>query len=150
MKLTKYEEQTIRRAMKIMENKAPTVGKGFANPTQVKDYLKLWFTGKGHEEFAVVFLSNQNQLIKVETLFRGTIDCASVYPREVVKEALACDSNAVILAHNHPSGSTEPSQADKSITKKLVAALDLLDIRVLDHIIVGGTDTLSFAEQGLI
>ena len=98
----------------------------------------------------VLYLDNQNQLIKDEVLFYGTINAASVYPREVVKAALRNNAAALILAHNHPSGVAEPSQADKLITTKLQQALALVDINVLDHIIVGGENCVSFAERGLI
>ncbi len=98
----------------------------------------------------VLYLDSQNQLIKDEVLFYGTINAASVYPREVVKAALRNNAAALILAHNHPSGVAEPSQADKLITTKLQQALALIDINVLDHIIVGGENCVSFAERGLI
>lgn len=149
--LTKYQKQTIRRAMKIMEAYAPAeYGYQFAEPTLVKDYLKLNFTGCEREEFVVIFLDNQHQLISTETLFTGTIDCSAVYPREVVKAALQHNAAAVILAHNHPSGQAEPSNSDKVITRRLVEALKLVDIRVLDHVVIGGNTAISFAERGLI
>ena len=97
-----------------------------------------------------MFLNNQHQLIKDEILFSGTIDGASVYPREVAKRALELNAAAVIFAHNHPSGHPEPSSADRAITKRLSGSLELFDIRVLDHIVVGGAETVSFAERGLI
>ena len=97
-----------------------------------------------------MFLDNQHRVIQLDELFRGTIDGASVYPREVVKQALHHNAAAVIFAHNHPSGVTEPSQADKQITEKLKKALDLFDIRVLDHFIIGDGEPYSFAEHGLI
>ena len=103
-----------------------------------------------HEVFAVLFLDTQHRLIEYSELFRGTIDSASVYPREVLKEALRLNAAAVIVSHNHPSGNPEPSAADKSLTKRLREALAMVDVRVLDHIIVGGTETTSFAEQGLL
>ncbi|HHF0519490.1 DNA repair protein RadC [Vibrio alginolyticus] len=121
----------------------------FTNPTNVKEYLKLKLGVHDREVFAVMFLDNQHQLISFEELFFGTIDAASIYPREVLKTALNHNAAAVIFAHNHPSGIAEPSQADKRITQRLIDALKLVDIRVLDHIVVG-EDCVSFAEKGLI
>ncbi|EIF2701200.1 DNA repair protein RadC [Vibrio zhugei] len=121
----------------------------FTNPTNVKEYLKLKLGAHEREVFAVMFLDNQHQLISFEELFFGTIDAASIYPREVLKTALNHNAAAVIFAHNHPSGIAEPSQADKRITQRLIDALKLVDIRVLDHIVVG-EDCVSFAEKGLI
>jgi DNA repair protein RadC len=103
-----------------------------------------------HEVFAAVYLDNRNRVIAFEELFRGTIDGASVYPREVVKQALARNAAAVILTHNHPSGVAEPSQADELITRRLKEALSLVDIKVLDHVIVGDEACESFAERGLL
>jgi DNA repair protein RadC len=105
--------------------------------------------GHDHEIFAVLFLNNRHQVLSYQELFRGTIDGTSVYPREVVKEALTKNAAAVILVHNHPSGVTEPSQADEHITRRLKAALELVDIRVIDHLIVGKTVT-SLAARGMI
>ncbi len=121
----------------------------FTNPTNVKEYLKLKLGAHDREVFAVMFLDNQHQLISFEELFFGTIDAASIYPREVLKTALNHNAAAVIFAHNHPSGIAEPSQADKRITQRLIDALKLVDIRVLDHIVVGEY-CVSFAEKGLI
>ncbi|EKZ8663276.1 TPA: DNA repair protein RadC [Vibrio parahaemolyticus] len=121
----------------------------FTNPTNVKEYLKLKLGAHDREVFAVMFLDNQHQLISYEELFFGTIDAASIYPREVLKTALNHNAAAVIFAHNHPSGIAEPSQADKRITQRLIDALKLVDIRVLDHIVVG-EGCVSFAEKGLI
>ncbi|MBL4571810.1 MAG: DNA repair protein RadC [Gammaproteobacteria bacterium] len=115
-----------------------------------KEYLKLHFAGLEHEMFVVVFLDNQHQVIAIEDMFRGTIDGAAVYPREVVKRSLELNAAALLLAHNHPSGVSEPSMADKNITKKLKDAAGLLDVRVLDHLVVGDDTVVSFAERGLI
>jgi len=115
-----------------------------------KEYLKLHFAGLEHEMFVVVFLDNQHQVIAIENMFRGTIDGAAVYPREVVKRSLELNAAALLLAHNHPSGVSEPSMADKNITKKLKDAAGLLDVRVLDHLVVGDDTVVSFAERGLI
>jgi len=115
-----------------------------------KEYLKLHFAGLEHEMFVVVFLDNQHQVIAIENMFRGTIGGAAVYPREVVKRSLELNAAALLLAHNHPSGVSEPSMADKNITKKLKDAAGLLDVRVLDHLVVGDDTVVSFAERGLI
>jgi DNA repair protein RadC len=119
------------------------------SPARTREYLRLRFGPLDHEIFGCLFLDNRHRLIVAETLFRGTIDGASVYPREVVKAALHHNAAACILFHNHPSGIAEPSQADTLITQRLQAALELVDVRVLDHLIVGET-TCSFAERGLI
>ena len=125
-------------------------GTGFTSPRVTADYLRVRLSTLDHEVFCVIYLTKRHQFIACEDLFRGTIDGASVYPREVLKAALKHNAAAVILAHNHPSGVPEPSQADLDITKQLKKALDLIDIRVLDHIIIGGGDTVSFAERGLL
>lgn len=120
------------------------------SPALVRNYLSAQLRHRHQEVFAVLFLDTQNQLLAYDELFFGTIDGASVYPREVVKQALARNAAAVILAHNHPSGIAEPSQADRRITERLKAALELVDIRVLDHMVVGNKEVVSFAERGLI
>ena len=119
-------------------------------PTLVQDYLKLHLAQKPHEVFAVMFLDAQHRLIRFVEMFRGTLTQTSVYPREVVQQALQSGASAVVLAHNHPSGSVQPSGADTSLTQALTAALSLVDVRVLDHIIIGAGQTLSMAEQGLV
>jgi DNA repair protein RadC len=125
-------------------------GEALQNPAQTSRFLKMKMRGYQHEVFACLFLDNQHRVIRFEELFTGTIDGASVYPREVVKKALANNAAAVILAHNHPSGIAEPSQADIRITDKLKAALLLVDIRVLDHLVIGDSTVLSFAEMGML
>ena len=120
------------------------------SPKHTRDYLKSKLTGRPYEVFCCLYLDNQHRVLKFEELFRGTIDGASVYPREVVKNTLDNRAAAVIFAHNHPSGITEPSLADKQITKRLIEALALIDVRVLDHIIIGNGEVTSFAEQGLL
>ena len=125
-------------------------GNALTSPEITRAYLSAQLRGYSYEVFACLFLDNQHRVIILEELFRGTIDGASVYPREVVKQALHHNAAAVIFAHNHPSGITEPSQADKQITEKLKKALELFDIRVLDHFIIGDGDPYSFAEHGLI
>lgn len=125
-------------------------GSALTSPEITRAYLSAQLRGYTYEVFSCLFLDNQNRVIQFEELFRGTIDGASVYPREVVKQALYHNAAAVIFAHNHPSGITEPSQADKQITEKLKNALALFDIRVLDHFIIGDGEPYSFAEHGLI
>ncbi|MEA5097085.1 MAG: DNA repair protein RadC [Burkholderiaceae bacterium] len=120
------------------------------SPDAVRQYLKLKFNGQLHESFAVLFLDVKNRLISVEELFRGTLTQTSVYPREVVKAGLARNAAAVILAHNHPSGTHQPSSADHTLTTALKQALALVDIRVLDHLVVAGAQIYSFAENGKI
>ena len=121
------------------------------SPATVRDYLKLHLCGLAHEVFFALWLDSQNRLIVGEELFRGTLTQTSVYPREVVKRALWHNAAAVVLAHNHPSGVSEPSPADQSLTRELKQALALIDVRVLDHFIVAGQcQPLSFAERGLL
>jgi DNA repair protein RadC len=120
------------------------------SPQATRDLLGLKMRHLAHEVFACLFLDNQHQVIHYEEMFRGTLDGASVYPREVVKRALELDAKALIFAHNHPSGIAEPSQADRDLTQRLQEALGLVEIRVLDHFIVGDGQPLSFAERGLL
>ena len=122
----------------------------FDTPGRVKDYLRLRLGAHGHEVFAVLFLDTQHQLLLMEEMFRGTLTQTSVYPREVVKRALQTNAAAVVFAHNHPSGVAEPSRADEFLTQTLKSALALVDVRVLDHLVVGRTDVVSFAERGLL
>jgi DNA repair protein RadC len=122
----------------------------FHTPGAVKQYLQLQLAHKNHEVFAVLFLDNQNRMLAMEELFRGTLSQTSVYPREVVLRALHHQAAAVVLSHNHPSGSVQPSRADEHLTQTLKASLALVDVRVLDHIIVGPGQALSMAEQGLL
>ncbi len=121
-----------------------------SSPQAVRDFLRVKLGALEHEVFAVLMLDAQNRLIEYVELFRGTVSQASVYPREVVKESLARNAAALVLVHNHPSGVAEPSRADEHLTQTLKAALALVDVRVLDHLIVAGSDVLSFAERGLL
>ncbi|MDD5274941.1 MAG: DNA repair protein RadC [Methylovulum sp.] len=125
-------------------------GSALTSPEITRAYLSAQLRGYSYEVFACLFMDNQHRVIQLDELFRGTIDSASVYPREVVKRALHHNAAAVIFAHNHPSGISEPSQADKQITHKLKDALALFDIRVLDHFIIGDGQPYSFAEHGLL
>ena len=122
----------------------------FSSPDAVKHYLQLHLSRKEHEVFAVLFLDAQNKLIAMDELFRGTLTQTSVYPREVVLRALQHQAASVVLAHNHPSGTVQPSRADEALTHTLKAALALVDVRVLDHIIVAPGNSLSMAERGLL
>ncbi|MCG9790429.1 DNA repair protein RadC [Vibrio mediterranei] len=125
-------------------------GDSLNSPEQTKHYLMSVLRDRHREAFYVLFLDNQNRVIADEIMFEGTIDAASVYPREVVKRALHHNAAALILAHNHPSGVAEPSQADRRITRRLADALGLVDIRILDHFVVGDGEVVSFAERGWI
>ncbi len=129
-----------------------TLERGIAlqSPDAVKRYLSARLRHLQHEVFACLFLDNQHRVLRYEELFSGTIDSASVYPREVVKKTLKHNAAAVIFAHNHPSGVSEPSSSDEQITQRLVGALELVDVRVLDHIVVGDGECTSFAERGWI
>jgi len=122
----------------------------FSNPQAIRDYLQLQLGSRAHEIFAVLFLDANHRLIVLEEMFRGTLTQTSVYPREVVVRALALNAASVVLAHNHPSGNAQASRADEAITQTLKAALALVDVRVLDHFIVTGTQAVSMAELGLI
>lgn len=122
----------------------------FEAPAQLKRYCTLHLAHLEHEAFNVLFLDSANRLIEMATLFRGTLAQASIYPREVVKEALARNAAGVVLAHNHPSGQAEPSRADEVLTQTLQSALRLVDVRVLDHLIVGRNEVVSLAERGLL
>jgi DNA repair protein RadC len=125
-------------------------GAALGSPQAVRDYLRLKLQGRPHEVFVGVFLDTQNRVLAVEELFRGTLTQTSVYPREVVKRALALNAAALIFAHNHPSGVAEPSRADEALTQTLKRALALIDVAVLDHFVIGGDGATSFAERGLL
>lgn len=135
-----------RRAMQGELQRRPV----FDSPGVVRDYLQLQLADRPHEVFAVLFLDAQHRLIRFEEMFRGTLAQTSVYPREVLKQALALNAAAVILTHNHPSGVAEPSRADEHLTQQLSAALALIDVRVLDHVVVGREGSVSFVERGLL
>ena len=142
-------DEIIRQALEILrERHAP--GNVLGSPAQVKAHLRLELGALEHETFGVIWLTNQNAIIRMEEMFRGTIGQASIYPREVVKSALACNAAACIFYHNHPSGTAEPSEADKYITRSLIDALKLVDVRALDHFVSASGDCVSFAERGLI
>jgi DNA repair protein RadC len=125
-------------------------GAALTSPGSVRDYLRLAIGSRPHEVFVCIWLDAQHRVIRFEEPFRGTLTQTSVYPREVVKAALACNAAAVIFAHNHPSGVAQPSQADELLTRNLREALALVDVKVLDHFIIAGNQAISFAERGLL
>ena len=145
------EDEILARALEILESRISSQPL-MSTPQVVKDYLRVYFSrpsADGREEFAVLFLDHNHRVLSIETLFRGTLGQTAVYPREVVKRALACNASAVVLAHNHPSGTAEPSRADEYLTRTLKDSLMLVDVRVLDHVVVGDA-CVSFAERGLL
>ena len=125
-------------------------GDALTSPQDTRDFLMARLRGYPHEVFACLFLDNRHRMLSFEELFSGTIDGASVHPREIVKRALSHNAAAVILAHNHPSGVAEPSRADEMLTRRLKDALALIDVRTLDHIVIGDGEAVSFAERGLL
>lgn len=142
-------EEIVDMAIKLMDKRFRRCAP-LASPDMTRQYLKLQLATLEYEVFCVLFLDNRHRVISFEQLFRGTIDGASVYPREVVKLALALNAAACILVHNHPSGIAEPSPADRAITQRVREALGLVDVRVLDHFVIGGSEFVSFAERGLL
>jgi DNA repair protein RadC len=143
------QQATIREAIGILESRLRTT-KAFTSPSDVKHFCQLQIAVEKDEHFCCMFLDSQHRLIVFERLFRGTVDGASVYPRVVVRRALELNAAALILTHNHPSGLPEPSTADTKITQRLKEALALVDVRVLDHVIVGTDGTSSMADAGLL
>ncbi|EIT7126704.1 DNA repair protein RadC [Vibrio parahaemolyticus] len=148
---TAEEQATLALAADILKSKL-TISEqpALTSPGMVKTFCQHSLAAKEHEVFGVIFLDNQHRVRSTAELFTGTVDAASVYPREVVKKALAENAAAVILYHNHPSGVAEPSQVDRRITRRLTDALALVDIKVLDHFVVSFEDVVSFAERGWI
>lgn len=142
------ENAVIEHALKIITKRLRVPGAALTSPNLVRSRLRLSIGLLEHEVFRVIFLDNQHRVIEEEDMFRGTIDSATVHPREVVKRALQLNAAAVIFGHNHPSGVSEPSSADRIITNRLKDGLELVGIRVLDHMVVGGEETVSFAERG--
>lgn len=143
-------QRTVKRALTLLDRHLRETGVAFTSTQAARDWLKLKMAGLEREEFMVMYLNQQNQLIAHETLFTGSISSTEVHPREVVKRALYFNAAAVLFAHNHTSGETTPSQVDKALTQRLVQVLQLVDIRVPDHLIVGGRQIYSFAEHGLL
>lgn len=143
------DEDILTAASEVMERRI-AYGPIFDSPKAVKDFLRFKLGAEEREHFMVVFLSSQHHMISAEIMFSGTLNQTSVYPREVVRRALELNAGAVVFAHNHPSGLAEPSRADEVLTTTLKSTLALVDIRVLDHIVVGAQTTVSFAERGLL
>jgi len=146
---TSDQQTTIREAIGILESRLKTM-ETFTSPSAVKQFCQLHIATERDEQFCCLFLDSQHRLIAFEKLFSGSINEASVYPRVIVRRALELNAAAVIFTHNHPSGVTEPSNADIAMTKRLTEALGLIDVRVLDHIVVGSTSSTSMAEAGLL
>lgn len=144
------DDAIVDRALSILERRMRRAGEALTSPRDAFHYFRLRIGALEREVFHVALLDAQNRLIHAEELFRGTLTQTSVYPREVVKLALKHNAAAVIFAHNHPSGATEPSEADQLITSTLKSALRLIDVQVLDHIVVSATSSTSFAERGLL
>jgi len=141
----------IGKALATLDRRLRHVGEPLGSPYAMREFLQLRLAELEHEVFMALFLDSQNRMIEWQEMFRGTVTQTSVYPREVVKAALACNASGVIFAHNHPSGLSDPSQADRALTGSLKAALALVDISVMDHFIVAGRERpLSFAEHGLL
>jgi len=141
-------QQTIREALALLERQLREPGASFTSSNAVRDWLRLNLATLEREALSVLWLDNQHRLIAHDTLFLGTINTITVHPREVVRAGLKHNAAAAVLAHNHPSGEAEPSKADQRITERLKQALDLVDIRLLDHLVVGGMEIVSFSERG--
>ena len=148
-KYSEYELEAINVALDAIQSRLTTQDI-YTRPADVRNFLKMKLAPAMDEWFAVMFLTSQHQLITFEKLFRGTVDSSSVHIRVIARKALECNAAAVVLAHNHPSGVSEPSRADRAITDKIKEALQIFDINVIDHFIVTGNDTCSFAEHGYI
>lgn len=146
--LAPTDQQTVRTALSLLERQLREPGASFTSSHAVRDWLRLQFAALENEVFTVLWLDNQHRLIAYDTLFLGTINSITVHSREVVKSGLKHNAAVAVLAHNHPSGYSEPSGADRQITTRLQKALELVDIRLLDHLVVGGMEIISFAERG--
>ncbi|OCG77226.1 hypothetical protein A9G44_00310 [Gilliamella sp. Occ4-3] len=147
MKTSYSTKRIVTIALKLLEKQMKIENNQFTKPNQVIDYLRLKLEQKEREHFVAMYLNNQHQLIKVETLFMGTINSVEIHPREIIKQALKHNAAAIIFAHNHPSGEAQPSSADRNINQKLTEILDIVNIRVLDHIVIGQQSYFSFAER---
>ena len=148
--LTPYAQQTIRRAINLLDKYLRQPGISFTSSPGARDWFRLQLAGQEREVFMVLYLDNLHRLLESETLFAGSINHVQVHPREVVKSALHFNAAAVVLAHNHPSGDPEPSQCDRNITGRLKEALALVDVNTLDHLVIGSEGIVSFAERGWI
>ena len=146
--LTPREQRTVRQALTILDGYLRKASVCLSAPDKVRDFLRLRLEGQTREMFTVLFLDNQNQLLKAEELFFGTLAETAVYPREIARQVLLNNAAAVIVAHNHPSGTTTPSTNDVQLTRQIREALALIDVRLLDHFIIGSGDMASLAELG--
>jgi DNA repair protein RadC len=144
------DNHTIQAALRILEQELAPYGPALNSPTAAREYLRLKIAPLEHEVFVAIWLDPRNRVIEIEEMFRGTICQTGVYPREVVKSALRHNAGAVMFAHNHPSGLAEPSDQDQALTQALQRALQFVDVRVLDHFVVGADSVMSFAERGLL
>lgn len=144
------EDLIIEQALQILEQRLQNKGVCLEHPDNVRHFLMLNLANQEQEHFGMILLDNRHRMISFEVPFHGTIDSARVYPRELVRLCIKHNAAAVVLSHNHPSDIPEPSQSDERITQKIVEALALIDVRVLDHFIIGGLQTVSFAERGLL
>lgn len=147
---TKRQSAMIRGALRVLEQELREYGPRFCDPASIRDFLRLNLEREERELFMCLFLNSQNQLIEARTMFFGTLTQTAVYPREVARAALQLNACSLIFAHNHPSGVCTPSPADRLLTRMLSEALELIEVRVLDHFVVGHNAILSFAEQGLL
>lgn len=150
LQLTDEDQSLINQAIRCLEKQYLVKSDIMTSPDATRAYLKLRLYALEYEVFSVLFLDNRHRVICYEELFRGTIDGASVHPREIVRRVIETNAAAVIFAHNHPSGVADPSPADLRLTQTLKNALSLIDVRVLDHIVIGDVDSVSFAERGLL
>ncbi|MBA6068086.1 RadC family protein [Pseudomonas mosselii] len=148
--MQQFERDVIQQALSILDSHLKTKGAALQSPEAVRDFLRLQLEQEESEVFAVLYLDSQHRLLAFKRMFNGTIDSAAVYPREVVKAGLALNASAAIICHNHPSGDATPSNADRQLTVRLKDALALVDIRLVDHMVVGHKQIVSFAEQGWI
>ena len=148
--MSQSDDWIIRQAIALLEQRVFKKGPSLERPAAVKDYLRLKLAAEPNEVFAIVFLNSMHEVLAYEPMFRGTIHSTSVHARPIVQRALELNTAAVIFSHQHPSGCTEPSSADRALTQTLRAALSLIDVRVLDHLIVGQGTPYSFAESGLL
>ncbi len=144
------EDWIVQQAIVLLERRVFKAGPRFERPAAVRDYLRLKLVAEPNEIFVVVFMNSMHDVLAVEPMFHGTINATSVYPRVVLQRALQLNAAAVIFAHQHPSGTTEPSNADRVLTEQLKTALALIDVRVLDHFVIGQGAPYSFAESGLL
>ncbi len=144
------EDWIVQQAIALLERRVFKAGPRLERPAAVRDYLRLKLVAEPYEIFVVVFMNSMHDVLAVEPMFHGTINATSVYPRVVLQRALQLNAAAVIFAHQHPSGTTEPSNADRLLTEQLKTALALIDVRVLDHFVIGQGAPYSFAESGLL